>query len=248
MNKVQMFFNRNGSTILTCVGGVGLVSTVVLAVKATPKALSLLEEAKATKQEELSKVEVVKAAAPAYIPTVVAGAATLVCIFGANALSKRQQASLVSAYALLDSSYKAYKSKVDELYGDAAGIRVREEVAKDKYEEDDISVEEDKELFYDQFSGRYFNSTIEDVQRAEYRINRILMTREYAYANEFYEELGIEPIDAGWEMGWSHGGNLAHYWQAWIDFTHEKVVMDDGLECHIIVMQGEPYMEFMEYS
>lgn len=253
MNKLLAqtgrFLKRNGSTILTFVGGAGVVATSVMAVKATPKALQLLEEAKQEKGEELTKLEVVKVAAPTYIPSVVIGLSTLTCIFGANYLNKRQQAALTSAYMLLSNSYKEYKQKIEDMYGEAVNTRVHEEIALDKYEEKDeeIEVEDDKILFYDYFSDRYFASTIEDVQRAEYRINRDMAMRGYVYLNEFYEHLDIEPIEAGYALGWSEGSQLATNWQNWIDFTHEKAIFEDGLECHIIVMD-EPLPDFMEYS
>lgn len=116
--NARLFAKRNASTVLTCLGGVGVVATTVLAVKATQKALQLIEEEKQKKGEELSKWEVVKTVGPKYIPTVLMGVSTLACIFGSNILSKHQQASLISAYALLDESYKKYRRKVIELYGE----------------------------------------------------------------------------------------------------------------------------------
>lgn len=242
------FLRRNGSTILTCLGGVGVIATSVMAAVATPKALELVRLAEEEKQDRLTKTEVVIATAPAYIPTIVMGAATIACIFGANMLNTRQQAAITSAYALLDSSYKEYKKKVDELYGEDAGRRVRGEIAKDSYNESEVVVEDkEKQLFYDLFSDRYFESTIEDVQRAEYRVNRHLATRDYVYLNEFYEEIGIEPIESGYQLGWSTGLCYAAYWQNWIDFTHEKVVLDDNLECYIIKIQQDPIVGFEDY-
>ncbi len=247
LSHSKLFLNRNASTILTVIGGAGVVTTAVLAVRETPKAMRNVQEATEEKGEELTTFEVIKAAGPAYIPAVIAGTATLACIFGANVLNKRQQAALMSAYALLDTNFKNYQKKAEELYGEGAGIRIREELAKDEYEETDIRVEEGKELFYDMYSNRYFQSTLYDVQQAEYRLNRNLITRDYAYLNEFYEELGIEPVYAGYSLGWSRGANLDIYWQEWIDFDHEKVTMDDGLECHIIKMQCEPIPDFEDY-
>ena len=248
MHRSNLFLKRNGSTILTCVGSVGVVFTSILAVKATPKALRLLEEAKKEKGEELTKTEVLKVAGPAYIPASITGISTIACIFGANILNKRQQAAMVSAYALLDSSYKEYKKKVDELYGEGANDRVKDEIVKDKYQEDDFNKDDDKQLFFDEFSGRYFESTIEDVQRAEYRINRDLIMRGYVYLNEFYEQLDIEPLESGYELGWSEGGNLARYWQVWIDFSHRKTLIDDDLECQIVTMQCEPFFGFADFA
>lgn len=247
LERSKQFLRRNGSTILTCVGAAGVVTTAVMAAKATPKAISLLEKAKEEKGEDLTKLEKVKVAGPAYIPTVVVGAATIACVFGSNVLNKKQQAGLASAYALLDSSYKEYKKKVEELYGEEANQKVTEEIAKDKYEESDIEHEDGKWLFYDDFSGRYFNAKPEVVQAAEYQLNRDLFMRGWVTLNEYYEYLNIEPIDGGDVLGWSIDSNLEMYWQEWIDFGHHKTTMDDGLECTIIYFFLEPVPNYDEY-
>lgn len=247
IGKSKLFLRRNGSTILTLAGGAGVVATAVMTAKATPKAMRLLEEAKEEKGDDLTKLEVVQVAGPAYIPAIVTGAATLVCIFGANTLNKRQQASLTSAYALLDKSYKDYKKKVKEVYGEEAHEKVKEELAKDEYKENDILVSEGTHLFYDIYSNRYFESTLAKVKQAEYNLNRLLVMKGYAYLNEFYVELGIEQIESGWELGWSPGSNLDMYWQEWIDFSHTKTDMGDGTECYIIEMWQEPCFDFADY-
>jgi hypothetical protein len=229
------------------VGAVGVIATTVTAVKATPKALMLMEQATERKGEELTKLEKVKVAGPAYIPTVVLGASTVACIFGANMLNKRNQASLMSAYALLDRSYKDYRTKVDELYGKEAGEQVRAGIAKDKYEEDGHQLEEGKLLYYDFYSGRYFEATPAEVKNAEYNLNRALMLDDCVYLNEWYSFLGIETLEHGLDFGWSTCANYDMYWQSWIDFHHEKVEMDDGMECIIISFNQDPYPEFEDY-
>ena len=146
--KAVRFLKKNSSTILTCVGAVGVVGTAVTAVKATPKALDILAEATEEKGEELTKVEKFKVAGPVYIHSVLIGTATIACIFGANILNKRQQGALMSAYALLDNSYKQYKGKVKELYGEEVDTHIKKEIVKDKYKELDISLDDEKILFY----------------------------------------------------------------------------------------------------
>ena len=247
LRKSHLFLKRNSSTILTCIGGVGVVATTIVGIKATPKALLILEEAKEEKGEDLTKLEVVKAAGPVYIPTVLLGASTIACIFGANVLNKRNQASLMSAYALLDNSYKDYKKKVVELYGEEADDRVKEESAKDKYEETDISVSENKQLFYDDFSERYFESTMENVIRAEYEINKMITQWGGATLNNFYELLDIPETDYGEHLGWSAGGLFEYAWNSWLDFDHQKVTMEDGLECYIITPVVEPMYDYDYY-
>lgn len=248
MNK--QFWHRNGSTILTVLGGVGVLATSVMAVKATPKAMRLIEEAKEEKGDELTKWEIVKSAGPAYIPASIVGVATVSCIFGANILNKKTQASMASAYVLLDQSFKEYKRKVVDVYGTEADQKVRTEIAKDHYDEKEFEeVEEDdgKILFYDQFSRRYFRSTMEDVLKAEYNTNRQLAVNTGVYLNEFYEFLDMAPITAGQELGWSTGILESHYWANWIEFDHEKFETDDGLEGYIIQMRYEPVIDFAYY-
>lgn len=245
LNSAKLFVNKNGSTILTCVGGVGVIATTVMAVQATPKALCLLEAKKEEKGEKLTAWETIETAGMTYLPTVITGVATIGCIFGANVLNKRQQAALMSAYALLDNSYKEYKKKVAELYGEDAEREVRDELAKDKYEETEVS--DGKRLFYDEFSERYFESTTEDVLRAEYNINRMLSEGGGVFLNEFYDELGLETVDYGDYLGWSSWEIVETLCYCWIDFSHRKVVMDDGLECTIISMHFEPTYDFENY-
>ena len=243
----KLFLRKNSSTILTCIGGVGVVVTSVMAVKATPKAMRLLEAKKEEKGEKLTVLETIGAAGMTYAPTVITGIATIACIFGANALNKRQQAALMSAYALLDNSYKEYKKKVDELYGEGSDREIRDELAKDKYAKEDISVSSNKRLFYDEFSERYFESTTEDVLRAEYNLNRDLSEGGGVFLNEFYEHLGLDTVDYGDYLGWSSCELIESTWYCWIEFDHTKVVMDDGLECTIISMRFEPTFDFENY-
>lgn len=246
LNKSQVFLKRNSATILTCVGAAGVVATSVTAVKATPKALALLEQAKEEKGEDLTKLEAVKIAGPAYIPSILLGAGTIACVFGANVMNQRSQASLVSAYALVDGAYKDYRKKVDELYGEEAGANVRAGIAKDKYEEEPFEVHDDNRLYYDYYSGRYFEATPLDVKRAEYEVNRTLSLDGGVYLNEWYQLLDMEPLEQGFDFGWNSYTNMDMYWQPWVDFHHEKTVMEDGLECIIISFMQEPYYDFEE--
>lgn len=245
--KTKLFFKRNSSTILTCVGSIGVVTTAVLAVKATPKAIRLLESAEEEKGEELTTLETVKIAGPAYIPAAITGVSTIACIFGANILSKCQQASLMSAYALIENSYKEYKNKLKVLYGDDADKEVTQEIVKDRYEDYDVSVSDGKQLFFDYFSMRYFESTMEEVLIGENNFNKNLTLNGYASLNELYDSLGIPRVDYGYELGWSHEAGGAFYGYSWVDFEHEKITLEGDLECCIISMSHEPTADFLGF-
>ena len=128
--RPNAFVKKHGSTILTTLGVVGVIGTTVAAVKETPKALMLLNEAKKEKGEELTVIEKVKVAGPVYIPSVIIGTSTIACIIGSNVLNKRHQAALLSAYTMLDQSYKEYKDKVIDLYGEETDEKIEEEISK----------------------------------------------------------------------------------------------------------------------
>ena len=247
LQKSQMFLGRNASTILTCIGGIGVIATAVMSAKATPKAMTRIALAREEKGEELTKFEKVQAAAAGYIPSVLMGVSTIACVFGANILNKRNQAALMSAYALLDNSYKDYKKKVIDIYGEEADAEVRTAIAKDRYEEGSMIVNPGNQLFYDEFSGRYFESTMEKLISAQYAINRKIQLEGGAYLNEFYEELDIPPTDYGDHLGWSSGLLCDYQWSDWLEFGHEKSYIDDDLECIMVTFSMEPMFDFEYY-
>lgn len=251
MNKFlkasNLFLKRNSSTILTCVGAVGVVATAVMTAKATPKAMALLEQAEEEKSDDLTILEKVNVAGPAYIPAAVVGVSTIACIFGANALNKKQQASLMSAYALVNNSYQDYKAKVRELQGDEVADHIQKEIVKDKYEVTTTMepMHEDEVLFFDDFSMQFFYSTIEDVLNAERRFNDNFMMSGSACLNEFYDMLGIARIDAGYQLGWAARSGNYDLGLSSIEFQHQKMIVGDDVECYAIVMHDLPVEGYM---
>lgn len=160
------FLKRHSSTILTVMGAIGVGATAVIAVKDTPKALRILDEAEQEKGEELTVKEKIITAGPVYIPAIAVGVSTIACIFGANALNKRNQAALMSAYALLDQSYKDYKRKVGDIYGEDADKRIIEEVAKEELEPRDNKDDTDDSNVVTIFDGttmRSFESVLDRI-------------------------------------------------------------------------------------
>lgn len=247
LNRGNRFAKKHASTILTCLGGAGVVATSIMAVKATPKALLLIEEAEKEKGEDLTKLEVVKTAGPVYIPSIITGTATLACIFGANILNKRNQAALMSSYALLNDSYKRYREKTIELYGKDSDSNIKTEIAKDKYKENKVSVGEGKQLFYDRFSERYFEATMNDVIKAEYKTAAAMIVNSGTSVNTFYNALNLPNNKMYDEYGWAWSTNEEMYWIAWTEFKYEIVTLDDGTDCTFITMPFEPLVEYEYY-
>lgn len=244
ISNSKLFFKRNSSTILTVVGAIGVAATAVMSARDTIKAVKRIEEHEA-KGEKLSNKEKFKIAAPAYIPTVATGLSTIACIFGANVLNKKAQASLASSYALLDRSYKEYKSAVIKEYGDDADKKIKETVAQSYYENNDlVRAEEGEELFFDFHGLQLFSATMEDVCRAEEAVNQILSRDGRVGLNIFYSMLGIKCADIDYEQGWSF--NTCHeQGYSKIEFVHELVNNANGTNYYSITMLTEPVDHFM---
>ena len=262
LHKSGLYIKKYSPITLSCVASVGVVVTAVVAVKDTPKAVVKIH-ADSRKNHDgdpyaYTKREAVASAWKCYIPAVAIGASTIACIMGANALNRRQQAALTSAYALVQNSYKEYKDKLKELYGEEAHNAIVDSIVSEKCKDVSISSAEgwfnstldfgegtEPEVvrtFYDSFSQRYFETTIEKVIQAEYHLNRHLIIAGRISLNDFYEFLGIEKTDFGDTVGWSSVNGDIY----WIDFNHRIVTLDDGMEVYVINMVFEPTSDWME--
>lgn len=237
--------------ILSTMAGIGVVGTAILSSKAALKYDQIQKEA-----SQNTTSETIRTASLIYLPVIALGTATIVCIFGANVLNRRNQAALISAYALLDQSYKEYKSKLIELHGEEVHQEIMESIAVDKVKDTNIYAmgltggltltdednPEPKRLFYDELSKRYFEKTLASVIEAEYHLNRNYMIGGEVSLNDFYIFLGLDPTEFGDTVGWSIKDDLF-----WIDFNHRKVTLDDGLECYILEIPYGPTIDYRDY-
>lgn len=235
---------RSSPTILTVVASVGVIVTTITSVRATPKAVKLLKEAELEKGENLTKVEIIRVAGPSYIPSALLGISTIVCIFGANTLNQKKQASLMSAYAMLNESYKQYRKSAKIVYGEDADDKIHAEMAKDAMVSTydwgyqvynmDMDSESERLLFYDLASKKYFRTTMAAVLNAQYHVNRNLAIKGDCSLNEYLSFLGVEGIDGGDDLGWDISYMAEEMECYWLDFDNYKSTLEDGLECIII--------------
>ncbi|MDO4292104.1 MAG: DUF6353 family protein [Eubacteriales bacterium] len=245
--KIGKNLKRETPTILTILGTIGMAGTVIAAVKATPKACRDIQDAEDEKGDILTKSEKIFVAIPRYIPAAAIGAATLSCIWTANILSRKQQASLISAYVFLERAFKNYRNAAIKEFGKDSDLKIRSRTAFEKYEKGEVKAYSEKPLFYDMYSNRYFNLTMEEVRDAEYHLNRNFILRGHVDLNEFYDFLGLPRTDVGGRLGWSVEAGFDFYGYQWIDFEHDLISMEDGMECYIISMPFEPTADFLSY-
>lgn len=173
-------------------------------------------------KEPLTKKEAILASIPAYIPTAISAAATMACILGANVLNKKAQASLMSAYMLTNQHFNEYRRAAKEVYGEDADRKIKERIAIDDYNDNHAVIigtgilndgpltngpaaedNEDKFLFYEPYTKRYFWSTVRRVQEAEMYLNQMIQVRGGCSIGQFLDFLGLTVSDDSlYSTGW----------------------------------------------
>lgn len=237
--------------ILSVLSIAGIVGTAILASKAGKEVSYRIQDSNKD-YDKITIKEKIQLCWKNYVPTVLVGTATIACVVSSNLLNRKQQASLMGAYALLNEGYKKYRLAAKEVYGEDADTKIKAQVAKDAYITSDglffsdlldpENIKEDKCLFYDSATQTYFQSTLSKVLNAEYHVNRNFVLRGYVPLSEYCDFLGIDisekDID-GDKMGWSVDDNF--YFGEWIDFVNSFTTLEDGLECYVIDPCVDPF-------
>ena len=153
--------------------------------------------------------------------------------------------SIIGERGLIENYDKEYKKYTNELYGEDADEKIREAIAKDKYSKLPFKVTEEKQLFYDMISGRYFESTLMEMYRAEYELNRGYAKYGYVCLNDFYDLIGVDRVEGGYDVGWSVDASNMFYGYDCIDFEHELVILEDGLECYVLMTPFPPTADYL---
>ena len=199
--------SKNSPHILTGLGCTGLLSTAILSAKATPKVLRILEEEEDYREQKsfipLSRLDKVKLTWKCYIPAGVVGIATVGCIVGANTVNMKRNAALASLYALSESAFREYKTKVVQEIGKAKETKIHDEVVKDHIAKNPpntgnmIITGTGEVLCYDKLSGRYFMSTHDTIRRVFNNLDYELRSEMRIDLNELYYALNLPLIDLG---------------------------------------------------
>ena len=247
--SVKLTLAKHGPEILTGIGISGIVTTTILAVRATPKALELIKEAEEERDEPLSKIDVMKVAWKPYIPAAITGTLSIGCLIGGSSVSNKRTAALAAAYQLSESALSEYKEKVIETIGEKKEQAVREKISESRIEKNPI--ENSKIIFtdkgtvtcYEPISGRYFKSDIDTIKRVVNDVNEAILSGPFGYMslNEFYDELGLESTEMGDDLGWSIDNGIIR-----LDY-HAKIA-DNGEPCIVIDYANPPVYDYNKFA
>lgn len=247
--STRQFVSKRSPEILTGIGIAGMISTAVLAVKATPKAMELIEEKKREEWlDKLSPVEIVKVAWKPYIPAIVTCVTSTACLIGASSVSAKRNAALATAYKLSETALTEYREKVIETIGEKKERTVRDKVAEERVKKNPVSKNEviitgnGKTLCFDPISGRYFMCSIETIKRAENTLNKQMLhdISGYVSLNEFYDEIGLDHTSVGDDLGWNTDQIID------IDFSSQ--LNDNGEPSVVLDYLVSPKYDFYKFS
>ena len=249
--------------ILTGIGIAGMITTTVLAVKATPKALEKIKEEKVKVYDELDPsevpaqgipedvklkpMEVVKVTWKCYVPAVITGTASIACIIGANKANYARNAALATAYNLSQTALAEYKEKVVETIGEKKEQTIREKIAQDKVDKVEkvpnneiVMIGSGDVLFLEPVSMRCFMSNEEEVRRIINNLNYRMISgyEEYISLSEFYDEIGLARTSTSDDVGW----NIGRDGQISISFVAAK--NNEGKPCLMLDYMVSPRYDY----
>lgn len=246
--KAILTFKKHSPEILTGVGIAGMLTTTVLAVKATPEAMRRIEKKKRDEDHKtLTAVQTVQASWKCYIPAAVTGVMSTACLIGASTLNGRRNAALATAYSLSETALHEYRDKVVETIGEKKEEAIRESIDKDRVERNPPSQEIlmaegcGKTLCYDATFGRYFYSDVETLRHAANKLNRQMnvMSEPYVSLNEFYMEINLPTVDAGDALGWN-------MYRGAIELEFSSQLANGSTPCLVISFKVMPDYKYTE--
>lgn len=237
---------KNSPVILTGLAVTGLLTTVFMAVKATPKALAILEADHLERNGRMgltnvqaTKKEIVQLTWKCYIPTAVTGGITIACIVGANSINTKRNMALAGLYSLTEKSLSEYQSKVVEVIGENKAKEIKDAVVADQMisnpesKNDVVLTGKGETLCYDALSGRYFKSDRETIKQVLNDLSRNLLTETTIPLNDVYYELGLQLTKIGDMVMWHIDDGL-------IEPDFGSQLTDTGEPCLVLDFNVQP--------
>lgn len=251
-SKTVMKLKKHSPEILVMAGIAGTVVSAVLACKATTKVAEILDETKGTLDtihegmetgaingqeyttEDGKKDTVVVYAqtgmklAKLYAPAIILGTLSITSILASNNILRKRNVALGAAYAAIDKSFKEYRGRVIERFGEQVDTELKYGIKAKKFEEIEVDPETGKEkkvkktvmvadpnlqsdyaVYYDSKSRNYetnpdYNRMFLKAQQAF--ANDKLQTRGHLFLNEVLDDLDLPRTPAGQIVGWTKDG------------------------------------------
>ena len=259
MHKLGFKVKQRSPEILVIGGAIGVVASAVMACKATLKVNEVLDEAKTQidtvhevandpnmsekyteedKKKDLSIVYVQTGVklVKLYGPSVVLGVASLACILTSHKILRKRNMALAAAYATVDRSFKEYRGRVVERFGEELDRELKYNIKAKQVEETVVNEDGTETVVtktvnavdptqYSEYARFFDDGCIGWEKNPEYNLmfvrqvqnwaNERLKSRGYLFLNEVYEMFGFPMTEAGQVVGWVYDKEIG---DGFVDF------------------------------
>lgn len=220
---VPYFLKEHSPIILTAVGVSGAISTAYLTGKASYDAANMLHDA----PDYLTTKEKVAIVWGNYIPAGISGVITIGCIIAAAKVSSKRTAAAYSVLSISERAFSEYKEKVTEKLGEKKEKALRDEIAQERVTSNQpghvLVTGSGNILCCEMFTGRYFNSDMETLRKAQNDINAKLVSDLYVPLSELYYLIGLPYTSYSSQIGWESSRLLS------LEFS--TVMSEDNRPC-----------------
>lgn len=250
INKIGFKAQKHSPEILVVAGIVGVVTSTVMACRATTKIEKILDTTKekvdtihdaAEKQvvngEEYTKKDAGKDLAKVYLqtgvgfikvygPSIALGTLSVLSILKSHDILRKRNVALAAAYTAVDKSFKEYRNRVIERFGEGLDRELRYNIKAETVEETVVDEETGKKKkvkktveyvdgelsdyspyakFFDELSDEWTDDPEYNlmflVQRQKYA-NDLLRAKGRVFLNDVYKMIGLPETKAGQVVGW----------------------------------------------
>lgn len=237
MVMMRKFWNNHSTKVILGSATVSILSTTVFAVRAGYLVNDILKE---EGLEDAHWKDQLKVTWKAYIPTAISLCATIASTFYLHRVGENRIAAVTSAAAITDRMFREYVAKVEEKLEPEVVQAIKDEIAQDHYDADYAAGEyiptPDGELFRDGFSGRYFDSTVEEIREAVNSLNKDMLHCGYASLTDYYDLIGLPATTISCSIGWNTD-NL-------VEVSFANIVTEGGAPCTEVVFHRNPDARF----
>lgn len=246
LNKAGFQLKKHSPEILIVAGVAGAVTSAVMACKATTKLNDILEESKEqvdkiheaiehpenlpeeyTEEDGKKDLTIVYTQTAVkllklYGPSIVLGGLSITAILTSNNIMRKRNIAIAAAYTAVDKSFKDYRERVVERFGEDLDRELRYNIKKEEVEETIVDEKTGKEKtvkktidvandvsefakFFDDGCTGWTKDpelNLAFLLKQQAFANDKLKANGYLYLNEVYDMLGIPRTKAGQIVGW----------------------------------------------
>lgn len=217
VKTAKSVITANSPVLLVGTTIAGVVTTGVLSAKAGYKARGIIDEAEGRYDladpnavVDLTVQEKAQLTWLCYATAGISGAGTIAAAVGTHTVHTKRANAMAALYAVTSNKLDDMTEKAEELLGPKKTQQLQNDVAQKSIERrpesgdtEVLMTDEGTELCYDDWSGRFFMSSMPRLEAAINDVNRQLIDEGDASLNDWYDRVGLPDIPMGQSFGWS---------------------------------------------